>query len=95
MIALAEGRKHPAGSGRGAFRWGQLSSLVAASNRAGDVRRFGSRGVREGNHPLAAWQGEVPTPSWGRDSQCLLVVALRLDLDVVGWVVADHKLFHF
>jgi hypothetical protein len=97
MIALAEGRKHPAGSGRGAFVGTRTVAAGGGVRHAGDVRRCDSRGVREGNRPLAAWKGEAPTPGRGRGRayQCLLVAALRLDLDVVGWVLADHELLDF
>jgi hypothetical protein len=63
MIALAEGQKTPAGSVPEGFRWDQNSHRTSGVHHAGHIRRFIRGGVREGNRPLAAWQGEVPTPS--------------------------------
>ena len=91
MIALAEGQKTPAGSVPEGFRWDQNGHRISGVYHAGPVRLLVLVGCARGIVPSPPGKAKS-RPMQGRDPQCLVLVALELDVGLVGRVIADHEL---
>jgi hypothetical protein len=90
MIALAEGRKPQAVSTRSVPREHGLSPRSwRPSSRPG--RLLALVGCARGVVPSPPGKAKS-RPMQGRDPQCLVLVALELDVGLVGRVLADHEL---
>jgi len=91
MIALAEGQKTQSRISTRRVPLGPDGRRVSGVHHAGRVRLLVLVGCARGIVPSPPGKAKS-RPMQGRDPQCLVLVALELDVGLVGRVIADHEL---